>query len=75
MKFKEYLEKINALAKEHPESLDFDVVYATDDEGNGYCRGVFDPSLAAMEEGYHCDRLCDDEDEEESEAKNCVLIN
>lgn len=71
MKFKEYVELINKLAEENPESLEFDVIYAVDDEGNGYCRGVMGPSLIAAEDGYHCD-IYGDESEEQS---NAVLIN
>lgn len=34
MKLKEYLDKLNNLAKTHPEALDMDVIYFTDDEGS-----------------------------------------
>ena len=36
MKLKDYLDDMNALIKEHPEALEFDIVYAADDEGNDF---------------------------------------
>ena len=45
MKFKKYLENLNKLAKERPETLDFDVVSAKDDEGNGYDLVSWKPSV------------------------------
>lgn len=51
MKFSQYLENLNKLAKERPETLEFEVVTATDDEGNGYNLVNFDPSVGNFEEG------------------------
>jgi hypothetical protein len=49
MKFKDYLEQINAFAEDHPEAMDYDVVHASDDEGkdhykvsNGPCTGYYE---------------------------------
>lgn len=36
MKLKEYIENLQKHASENPESLELDVIYSTDDEGNGY---------------------------------------
>jgi len=36
MKLKKYLESLNKLAKDHPESLDLDIIYASDDEENSF---------------------------------------
>ena len=36
MYFKEYLEKLNKIAEEHPESLEYTVIHSRDPEGNGY---------------------------------------
>lgn len=36
MKFKEYLEKANQLAKEYPECLEYQCIHSSDDEGNGF---------------------------------------
>jgi hypothetical protein len=45
MKLKDYIEALAEFAKEHPESLDMDVVYSRDDEGNGYQKVHYTPSL------------------------------
>lgn len=45
MKLKEYLENLNKLATDRPELLDLDVVYAKDDEGNGYERVYYKPAV------------------------------
>ena len=51
MKFKDYLEELNAFAEEFPDTLEYDVVYASDDDGreynivnNGPCTGYFEGS-------------------------------
>ncbi len=44
MKLKEYLEAMNKLTKENPECLDMEIVYARDDEGNGYQKVSYEPS-------------------------------
>jgi hypothetical protein len=36
MKLKEYVENLNKLIVERPETADFDVVTSRDDEGNGF---------------------------------------
>jgi len=36
MKFKDYLERLNAMAKATPALLDCDVIYSIDDEGNAF---------------------------------------
>ena len=50
MKFKEYIEKLNNLAKEYPSSLEMEVVYSADDEGNTYHKLYFEPSLFQFED-------------------------
>lgn len=50
MKFKEYLEELNKLAEENPESLNMDVIYASDDEGNSYHTVIGSGSLVEVED-------------------------
>lgn len=45
MKFKEYLENLNKLAEERPETLEMNVVYSKDDEGNGYQEIFYTPTV------------------------------
>jgi len=42
MKLKEYIKHLQKIDQEHPEN-NFDVVYATDDEGNEYNRVGYVP--------------------------------
>ena len=51
MKLKEYLENINKLAAENPEALEFEVISSIDDEGNGYKRIYYSPSLGSYDDG------------------------
>jgi hypothetical protein len=48
MKLKDYAAKINELAEKFPE---FEVVYATDDEGNDFKYVVCAPSAGFFKEG------------------------
>lgn len=79
MKFKEYLEKLNNIAERTPESLDYEVVYALDDEGNEYNTVNFPPELAVFEKDGRDLCLVDGEDLIEDHNKDslidAVLIN
>jgi len=52
MKFKEYLDHCNKLAKEYPVCLDYECFYSTDDEGNDYKKVIFDPSIQIEEDSF-----------------------
>jgi len=80
MKLKQYIENLQKLAKENPESLDMDVVYAADDEGNGYQKVVYAPTLGNLNgdfsgEFYSVESLREDGEEEEDYPINAVCIN
>lgn len=49
MKLKEFLANINKLVAENPEVLDFDVIAAIDDEGNGFNRVNYPPSVGSFD--------------------------
>jgi hypothetical protein len=49
MKLKEYVDHLNKLVKDNPKALDFEVIAAIDDEGNGYNRVVFHPTLGSWD--------------------------
>ncbi len=66
MRFKEYLDSLNKLANEKPETLDYMVISSVDDEGNGYNPVIFSPSLGEYE---------DREFQSETENFNAVCIN
>lgn len=49
MKFKEYVENLNKLLKDRPETAEFDVVTSIDDEGNGYNVVHYSPSVGSYD--------------------------
>jgi hypothetical protein len=67
MKLKEYIEKLNKLIVENPESLEMDVITSSDDEGNSYNEVHFAPSLGRLDEDGEFDPL----DLEEGEDQYC----
>lgn len=72
MKLKDYAEKINELAKSNP---DLDVVYAIDDEGNGFREVKLDPTVGYFDKD---DDIFYDDTEDIADLEkeiNCVCIN
>lgn len=67
MKFKEYVESLNNLLKERPETGEFDVVAAEDGGGNGFNLVHYGPSVG----NYDSDK---DEFDEEGDP-NAVCVN
>jgi len=45
MKFSEYLDRLNALSKKHPDLLEMPVIASADSEGNYYDKVLFEPSI------------------------------
>ena len=50
MKLKEYVENLNKLLEERPDTADMDVVTSRDDEGNGYNLVYFAPTIGHLDE-------------------------
>lgn len=50
MTLREFMENLNELIKENPETLDMEVVTSRDDEGNGFNRVYFTPSKGIYED-------------------------
>jgi hypothetical protein len=48
MKLKQYLKELNAIVFLHPEALEFEMIYSTDDEGNEYNKVNNVPSLISI---------------------------
>lgn len=67
MKFKKYVENLNKLLEERPETAEFDVVTSKDDEGNGYNLVHYDPSVG------HYDS--EEREFEEEKELNAVCVN
>lgn len=49
MKLKVYLEALNKLAHENPSALEYDIVTAKDDEGNGFNPVNYFPQLGVID--------------------------
>ena len=75
MIFKEYLDSINELAKQHPELLDAEAIYSHDDEGNHYQPVGNCPVIAEVENPteYYVEMIAIG-DKNVTKA-NCVIIN
>lgn len=48
MTLKEYFELLQEFIKEHPEALEYEVISSKDDEGNGYNRIYYSPTLGSF---------------------------
>lgn len=78
MTLREYIDNLVAFGEENPESLDLTVVYAKDDEGNGYDEVYFGPSIGGMDsDGDFRSKAIQIEDgyEEDEIEINSVCIN
>ena len=75
MKLKEFLENLNELVKENPQVLEYEVIYAKDDEGNGFSEIVYTPSVGFLDDDSEfTDEVSEDWDELEEEP-NVICIN
>ena len=78
-KFKDYLKSLQEIAEEYPESLEFEVIYSHDDEGNEFQKVSTKPVICQIENpnyyrhlelvGYLGDEIIDLRD------CNAILIN
>jgi len=79
MKFKEYVQEINQLLADHPESADYDIYSSIDPEGNGYYRVNYGPEIRMRvgNESYYVDHLYTEMESQDESLKfkaNIVLI-
>ena len=74
MKLRQYLDELNELVEENPAALEYEVVYAKDDEGNGFEETHYGPSMGLFEgsEFTPADVL---DEEDRVEDANSVCIN
>ena len=68
MKLNEYLEKLNKLIEDNPKALEFEVISAIDDEGNGYNPVFFHPTLGSWDGDQF-------ETDVQAEELNAICIN
>lgn len=71
MTLQEYYESLGSFLKDHPEAAKLPVVYAKDDEGNGYQNISYSPSLGEVDSLDYCIESFDTD----SESPNAVCIN
>ncbi len=50
MTLEEFVTNLNEFISVHPEALEFEVLSSIDDEGNGYTRIIFPPSVGFFED-------------------------
>ncbi len=67
MKLSEFAKNVNGLLKARPESADFDVVFAKDDEGNGFSLVHYSPSIGNYDK--------EEREFQEEKEVNAVCIN
>ena len=77
MTLREYIEGLKKLAKERPETLDLEVVYSRDAEGNGFEAIYWAPSLGCFKDrDFTSEESVQDEDyETEDYPLNAVCVN
>lgn len=79
MKLKEFLKNLNEFIKENPKALEYEVVYAIDEEGNAYNEVCFEPSDGVYKDREYVPRsaLLEEPDEfsRKEEECNAVCIN
>ena len=58
MTLQEYIDRLGKLVKEHPECLEYQVVTAKDDEGNGFNPVHYSPSMGNFDgEEFYSDKM------------------
>jgi len=75
MKLKEYLEKLNALVKEDPKILDFEMVTSADDSGNGFWKVYNEASKGVLEDGDFIDKDSFEDYGYEDGDENIICLN
>jgi hypothetical protein len=75
MKLKEFLENLNELVKENPQVLEYEVIYAKDDEGNGFREVVYTPSVGFLDDENKYTVEESEDWEELEEEPNVICIN
>jgi len=77
MKFKSYVESLNKILAENPESAEYDVIYSHDDEGNNFQKVNYDGTIGYFDGTYYGDftKLSQLEEEDIYEKPNAICVN
>jgi len=71
MKLKDYVKHLSELLEKRPEAAEFEVVSASDDEGNSYGVVYYSPSIGTFSDyEFEVENV-----EEEQDSVNAVCIN
>lgn len=71
MKLKVFLDKLNRMVEENRNILDLDVIYAKDDESNGFQEVIFHPCFGNFDEG----EFASENEEDMDLPTNAICIN
>lgn len=74
MKVKDLLKALNKVTKDNPNAKNFEIIYASDDEGNSYHRIHNTPTLMQVEDvkEYYLEVI---EDEVKNDENTVICIN
>ena len=75
MTLKEYIEQLQNFAETNPETLDMDVIYSRDDEGNGFQQIHYAPSKGFYEDSEFISVEQLEDYNREENGVNAVCIN
>lgn len=76
MKLKKYLKYLQKLLEENPHLKDAEIYFSADDEGNGYQKVSYTPSIRFIEEGTEDNYYQDSLESKKTESMvPVVLIN
>lgn len=82
MKLREYIQNLNEFASKHPDYMDLDVIYASDEEGNNYDRLYNEPTPMFKHndenDDYYSEYYVEEEFQEEFDGDfkpNVICIN
>jgi len=73
MKLKNYMKLLNQLTVDHPECMEFDVITSKDDEGNGFNRVYYAPSIGHFDGEYNFH--ANNPEKESPEKVNAICLN
>jgi hypothetical protein len=79
MKLKDYVESLQKVLNENPDAANFKVIFARDDEGNGFQEVCYSPSVGHFDGDYGGDFYAKENIEEDYNIEemplNSVCIN
>lgn len=75
MTLKEYLKHLNKIVEKNPEALEYEVIYAKDEEGNEFKEVFYKPSLGFLDDENEYTAIDNEDWDELEEEPNVICIN